>query len=120
MGSTHYRVAELLAGEGIYIALGDEKSLVVAKLGNDTYSIGLGLRLPETWREANEDLIKDPKAMRGFLLERFSSWSDQHRSLIEYSEGGFHAWPQYSFNPAELHWASNPDVTLIGDAAHLT
>lgn len=118
--STHYKVAEVLAGEGIYIALGDEKSLVVAKLGNDTYSIGLGLRLPETWRKENECLISDPKALRRYLLERFSNWSEQHRSLIEHSEGDFHAWPQYSFDPTDLHWRSNPDVTLIGDAAHLT
>ena len=116
----HHAIAASLAGRGIYIALGSEKGIVVAKLGDESYYIGVGLRVPEDWRVRNASLLGNPDALRCELREQFAGWSEKHIDVIKHSEGALHTWPQYSLAPEGLEWESAPGITLIGDAAHLT
>lgn len=103
------------------MALGDDKHLIVVKLGNGSYQMGLGLRTPEGWSSENAALIKDSSALRKFLLhDHFADWSQVHTDLIQHSDGDLHAWPLYSVPAESLPWKTVPGVTLIGDAAHLT
>ena len=110
-----------LAGKGLYMALGDEKQLLVVKLGDGSYQIGVGLRVPESWSSENAALLKDHSALRQSLLrDDFADWPQAHADMIRHSDGDFRAWPLYSMPTKSLSWQTVPGVTLIGDAAHLT
>lgn len=103
------------------MTLGDEKQILVVKLGGGSYQIAVGLRVPESWTSENAALLRDPSALRQSLLrEDFADWPQVHTDIIRHSDGDFHAWPLYSMPTKSLSWQTVPGVTLIGDAAHLT
>ncbi|KAJ6442481.1 putative monooxygenase [Purpureocillium lavendulum] len=103
-GDLIYSSAVSLAGKGMYMALGDERQITVVQLGDGSYQVGIGLRLPESWSSENAALLKDPQALH----------------MIRFSNGGFRDWPLYAMPTEALSWQPSPGVTLIGDAAHLT
>jgi len=113
--------AVLLAGKGLYMALGGEKQFLIVKLGDGSYQIGVGLRFSESWSSENASLLKDPSALRQSLLrDGFADWPQVHTDMIRHSDGDFRAWPLYTMPKKSLSWQTVPGVTLIGDAAHLT
>ncbi|MCJ1403051.1 hypothetical protein MMC11_006273 [Xylographa trunciseda] len=116
----HHATASSLAGDGIYVALGSDKGVVIARLRDTTYQVGAMLRLPEDWRADQAALLDDPKTLQNELCQHFSGWSESMRDIITNVEGAFHTWPQYSLPPEGLQWEHVPGITLIGDAAHLT
>ena len=102
------------------MAFGEGKQIVALKLGDDSYYIGVGLRLPQNWSSENAAVLEDPSALRQLLLnDYFANWPQQHTDLIEHSEGDFYAWPLYAMPTESLSWKTVPGVTLIGDAAHV-
>ena len=116
----HHATAASLASDGVYVALGGDKGLVIARLRSGTYQVGAMLRLPEDWSVEQAALLDDPDALRDELSQHYAGWSEPLRNIIKNIEGTFHTWPQYSLPPAGLQWEHVPGVTLIGDAAHLT
>lgn len=116
-----YPSAVSVAGNGLYLALGEGKQTVVVKLGDGSYQVAVGLRLPEKWTSENASLVADSSALRQWLVsEPFASWSQMHTDMIKHGDGNFRAWPLYSMPAESLSWQTVPGVTLIGDAAHLT
>lgn len=116
-----YLSAASLAGEGMYMALGDDKQLLVVKLGDGSYQVGVGLRLPQGWSSDNASLLKDPLTLRKWLAEGpFADWPKAHTDMIRHSDGDFLNWPLYAMPTEALSWQTVPGVALVGDAAHLT
>lgn len=116
-----HSAAVSLAGQGNYIALGEGKQIVALKLGDGSYHIGVGLRLPENWSSENAALLADPSALRRSLLnDHFANWPQLHTDLIKHSDGDLYAWPLYAMPIESLSWRTVPGVTLIGDAAHVS
>ncbi|KIW99155.1 uncharacterized protein Z519_00818 [Cladophialophora bantiana CBS 173.52] len=114
-----HSIAVSLVGKGNYIAFGGGKQIVSLKLGDGSYYVGVGLRLPEEWSAENAAVLEDPKAIRRLLLnDYFADWPKMHTDLIEHSDGTFYAWPLYAMPTESLPWRTVPGVTLIGDAAH--
>lgn len=102
------------------MAFGEGKQIVALKLGDGSYYIGAGLRLPENWSLENAAVLKDPSALRRSLLnDYFADWPQLHTDLIKHSDGDFYAWPLYAMPTESLSWRTVPGVTLIGDAAHV-
>lgn len=113
--------AVALAGNGLYIALGNGKQTIVVKLSDGSYHASVGFRVPENWRLENDELVKNPTALREWLLrDVMTDNAEQHKRLFESGTGGFHIWPLYTMPAESLSWKSTPGVTLVGDAAHLT
>lgn len=109
-----------LAGQGNYIAFGEGKQILALKLGDGSYHIGVGLRVPENWSVENAAVLEDPSALRRSLVnDYFADWPPLHTDLIERSDGDFYAWPLYAMPTESLSWRMVPGVTLIGDAAHV-
>ena len=120
-GNPFHCAATLLIGKGNYLAVGGGKQLAVQKLGDKSYSIGVGLRIPESWSTDDASLREHPSKLRRLLLdENFADWPQVHTDLIKHSEGEFRVWPLYAMPTKSLSWQTVPGVALIGDAAHLT
>ena len=110
-----------LVGQGNYIAFGGGNQIVALKLGDGSYYIGVGLRLPEDWCSEHAAALRDPPALRQLLLnDYFANWPQLHTDLFEHSDEQFFAWPLYGMPTESLSWRTVPGVTLIGDAAHVT
>lgn len=103
------------------MAVGDGKSIGAQYLGDGAYYITVGLQLPEGWSLRNAALLKNPSALRQFLLkDHFADWPQVHTDLIEHSQGDFRSWPLYAMPTESLSWQTVPGIVLIGDAAHVT
>ena len=100
--------------------MGEGKQIVVVKLGDGSYYLGLGLHLPENWTSEQAALIEDSSALREKLLTDFADWSLSYKELIRHSDRDFYVWPLHAMPTESLSWKTVPGFTLIGDAAHVT
>ena len=112
---------EAMAGVGSMIIMGDGKHMFNSRQGDGHYRIDIGLQGSEEFGSIAVDQ-NDFEAAKKFLLqkENFGSYAPQFRDIIQHSEGPFRPWLMYYMPTDRLNWESVPDVTLIGDAAHVT
>jgi 2-polyprenyl-6-methoxyphenol hydroxylase-like FAD-dependent oxidoreductase len=102
----HPQLAELV-GPGSLWCLGVNQNLTAQRNGDGTIRVAVAL----LWTGAM-DLDK------AALLDLFSDWDPRLTALIEASEGAVTPRTIESM-PVDTHWDARPDVTLLGDAAHL-
>ncbi|OQV07514.1 FAD binding domain-containing protein [Cladophialophora immunda] len=120
-GNPFHPSAASLAGQGNYIAFGEGKQIVALKLGDGSYYVGVGLRLPEGWSSENAGVLENPSALCQLLQnDHFAGWPQLHMDLIKHGDGRFYAWPLYAMPTESLPWRTVYGVTLVGDAAHLS
>lgn len=50
----------------------------------------------------------------------FGEHEEDTKTIIRAIDTPFHPWPLYYIPPEKLNWNPKSDVTLIGDAAHVT
>ena len=110
------RVHELLQGGKIF-ALDDEKSLIVSSKGDGSIVFYTGCKTAESWaRDSGLDFADGALVLAWFKRE-FAGWDGIWEELFA---NGLHfvPRPQYCMPPTQT-WATQPAVTLLGDAAHL-
>ncbi|WP_037619642.1 FAD-dependent oxidoreductase [Streptomyces aureus] len=108
-----------MVGRGTYWVLGDGISLAAQRNGDGRVRIGLGLyNTPEDWFATSRIPLDDPAAARARLIELLPGWDARFHALIAACDDM--VVPRaITTLPVGLNWPSAPDVTLIGDAAHL-
>jgi 2-polyprenyl-6-methoxyphenol hydroxylase-like FAD-dependent oxidoreductase len=107
---------ELLT-DGKIFALGDEQSLILSAKGDGSLSFYTGCKVPESWLpESNIDFNNKQQVFDWFKTQ-FASWDNIWRELFASDEMWFVPRPQYHF-PLDQSWATLPNLTMIGDAAH--
>ena len=107
--------ADALVGGGKMFAVGDKRVLIAQRNGHGHIRAYAGLPLAEdiAWEWTTEA----PDLVRAALLHAFAGWAPGLTHLIE--SGDFIAVrPLYAL-PIGFTWQSKPDITLLGDAAHL-
>lgn len=110
------RLHALLQGGKIF-ALGDEKSLIVSAKGDGSLSFYAGFKAPETWsRDSGLDFTQAAQVLAWFKQD-FAGWASIWEELFAHS-AYFMPRPQYCLPPTQT-WAAQPNITLLGDAAHL-
>ncbi|MER5641033.1 FAD-dependent monooxygenase [Kitasatospora sp. NPDC002227] len=115
---THPELAAMV-GRGNYWVLGDGQSLAAQRNGDGRVRVYLGFyRTPEDWFATAGIPFDDPAAARRRLTELYAGWHERSVALIEASTGPVVPRALATL-PAGLTWPSAPDVTLLGDAAHL-
>ncbi|EEU40070.1 uncharacterized protein NECHADRAFT_90693 [Fusarium vanettenii 77-13-4] len=126
-GNSFYRQVEARVGHGSMLAFGLRKHLAVQQMSDGSYRIYLGLTVDENAfavGNPNVDLVADNGTLaRQFFLSQpgyFADWDSELKGIIANSEGGFRYWPLYHMAPDSLNWEHAPQVTLIGDAAHVS
>ncbi|MEU1200000.1 FAD-dependent monooxygenase [Streptomyces sp. NPDC005813] len=115
---THPDLAAMV-GRGNYWALGNGQSLSAQRNGDGRVRIYLSFyNAAEDWFATSGIPFGDPAAARARLIELFTGWDSRFVALIEACDDT--VLPRsISTLPVGLTWPSRPDVTLLGDAAHL-
>lgn len=109
-----------MVGNGNYLALSKGRQFFLHYLGDGSYHLAVGMKLPENWNPDPTGL-HDPSALWQSLLQyEFAEWSPEITELTKSATHGFRSWPLYSISRTSVPWEHVPGVTLLGDAAHLT
>ncbi|MET8258484.1 FAD-dependent monooxygenase [Micromonospora sp. NPDC005205] len=105
----HSDLAELV-GPGNLWCIGVNQILAAQRLGDGSLQVGISLRA--------EDQPLDTYRSKQTLLDIFAGWAPRLTALIKAADGP--PTPRrIEAMPADTRWTSRPDVTLVGDAAHL-
>ncbi|MFE6610089.1 FAD-dependent oxidoreductase [Amycolatopsis sp. NPDC057786] len=115
---THPDLAAMV-GRGTYWALGDGKSLAAQRNGDGTVRVGLTFYgTGEDWFATAGMPLDDPAAARAWLIGELDGWDARFTALIAACDDAV-VPRSIAALPVGLTWRSAPDVTLVGDAAHL-
>ncbi|WP_329252272.1 FAD-dependent oxidoreductase [Streptomyces canus] len=115
---THPDLAAMV-GRGNYWVLGNGISLGAQRNGDGRVRIGLSFyNTAEDWFTTSGIPFDDPAAARARLIELLPGWDSRVTALIAACDDTV-VPRSISTLPIGLTWPSKPDVTLIGDAAHL-
>ncbi|WP_406463404.1 FAD-dependent monooxygenase [Streptomyces sp. NBC_00111] len=115
---THPDLAAMV-GRGNYWVLGDGKSLAAQRNGDGRVRIGLSFyHTAEDWFDTSGIPFDDPAAARARLIELLPGWDPRFTALIAACDDMV-VPRSITTLPVGLTWPSKPDVTLVGDAAHL-
>ncbi|WP_329056126.1 FAD-dependent monooxygenase [Amycolatopsis sp. NBC_01488] len=115
---THPDLAAMV-GRGNYWVLGDGISLAAQRNGDGRVRIGVSFyHTGEDWFATSGIPFDDPAAARARLIELLAGWDARFTALIAACDDAV-VPRSITTLPAGLTWPSQPDVTLVGDAAHL-
>ena len=108
-----------MVGRGNYWVLGNGISLGAQRNGDGRVRIGLSFyNTAEDWFTTSGIPFDDPAAARARLIDLLPGWDSRVTALIAACDDTV-VPRSISALPIGLTWPSRPDVTLIGDAAHL-
>ena len=111
------KVHKLLNGGKIF-AMGDEKSLIVSSKGDGSLVFYTGCKKGEQWHlESGIDFTDKAQVLAWFKTE-YEGWDSIWLELFENVSAPFAIRPQYCM-PVDQTWAALPNITMLGDAAHL-
>lgn len=115
---THPDLAAMI-GRGNYWVLGNGLSLAAQRNGDGRVRIGLSFyHTDEDWFATSGIPFDDPAAARARLIDLLAGWDPRFTALIAACDDTVVPRPITAL-PVGLTWPSRPDVTLLGDAAHL-
>jgi 2-polyprenyl-6-methoxyphenol hydroxylase-like FAD-dependent oxidoreductase len=111
------KMHQLLSGGKIF-AMGDNRSLIVSAKGDGSLVFYPCFKADENWvKESGIDFTDKAQVLAWFKAE-FSNWGDAWLELFENANGAFMPRPLYAM-PLNQTWDAQPNLTIIGDAAHL-
>jgi len=114
---THPELAAAI-GRGNYWAIGETQSLSAQRNGDGRVRVYLSFHTAEDWLATSGIPFDDPASTRAALVGLFSEWAPQFTTMIEACDDV--VVPRaITALPIGLTWVAAPDVTLLGDAAHL-
>ncbi|MEV4314947.1 FAD-dependent monooxygenase [Actinocrispum sp. NPDC049592] len=115
---THPDLAAMV-GRGNYWVLGDGVSFAAQRNGDGRVRIGVSFyNTGEDWFATSGIPFDDPAAARARLIELLPGWDSRFTTLIAACDDTV-VPRSITTLPVGLTWQSKPDVTLVGDAAHL-
>jgi len=107
----------LLNGGKIF-AFGDEQSLIVSAKGDGSLAFYTGCKTSEDWVHTSGINFNDKAQVTTWFKTTFAGWHEAWVEMFENAEPVFIPRPQYCI-PLDQHWQTQPNITLLGDAAHL-
>ncbi len=115
---THPDLAAMV-GRGNYWVLGNGQSLSAQRNSDGRVRIYLSFyNSAEDWFATSGIPFGDPAAAQVRLIDLFTGWDSRFTALIAACDDT--VLPRsITTLPVGLNWPSTPDVTLLGDAAHL-
>ncbi|GAB4053826.1 FAD-dependent oxidoreductase [Spirosoma litoris] len=110
-------VHKLLNGGKIF-AISDEKTLIVSSKGDGSLVFYTGSKTDENWARTSGINFNDNAQVLAWFQREFAGWDSSWFELFEKADAPFIPRPQYCM-PLDQHWNTLPNLTMLGDAAHL-
>ena len=110
------QVSQLLQG-GKLFALGQEKTLVVSAKGDGSLNFYVGFKAPENWPQTSGLDFQNAAQLQAWFQREFAGWASLWEELFA-TPAAYVPRPQYCM-PLNQTWSAQPNLTLLGDAAHL-
>ncbi|HSZ71402.1 MAG TPA: NAD(P)/FAD-dependent oxidoreductase [Cytophagaceae bacterium] len=111
------RIDALLNG-GKIMAFGNKKNLLLGKKGNGDLGFYASLKTDESWASNNGLDYSDAIQVLAWFKTTYSEWGSIWYELFENAATPFIPRPIYCM-PLDQTWKTLPDVTMLGDAAHV-
>jgi 2-polyprenyl-6-methoxyphenol hydroxylase-like FAD-dependent oxidoreductase len=105
-------------GIGKIIALGNGTSLFISAKGDGSLDFYTGHKTEENWAETSGINFSERADVLKWFQAEFLGWSPLWDALIQNADLPFLPRPQY-FMPPDQSWETLPNLTLLGDAAHV-
>jgi 2-polyprenyl-6-methoxyphenol hydroxylase-like FAD-dependent oxidoreductase len=110
-------IHKILKGGKIF-AFGNEQSIIVSSKGDGSMSFYTGCKTDEFWfRNCGID-FKNKEQVLNWFKKDFAEWNIIWQELFSNDKTTFIPRPQY-YMPLDQTWEAKPNITIIGDAAHL-
>ncbi|PSL24875.1 FAD-dependent oxidoreductase [Chitinophaga ginsengisoli] len=107
-----------LLQNGKIFAMGDDKSIIISSKGDGSLVFYTGCKTDEYWsRDCGID-FSDKAQVFAWFKTAFAGWAPVWDELFENASSHFVTRPQYCM-PLDQTWEALPDLTMLGDAAHL-
>jgi 2-polyprenyl-6-methoxyphenol hydroxylase-like FAD-dependent oxidoreductase len=108
---------ELVRGGKIF-ALDEAKTLIIGAKGDGSLSFYTGCKTTESWVRASGIDFTKAAQVRAWFRQEFAGWDDIWTELFADETMQCVPRPQYCV-PIDQDWEAQPNITLLGDAAHL-
>ncbi|WP_232516214.1 FAD-dependent oxidoreductase [Chitinophaga caeni] len=106
-----------LTAGGKVFALSNGQSLILSAKGDGSLSFYTGCKTPEDWASSGKVDFNSRASVFNWFKASFDTWSESWWELFQSDESYFVPRPMYHY-PLDQSWASLPNLTMIGDAAH--
>ncbi len=110
-------IAKLLNGGKVFV-MDDEKTLILSAKGDGSLVFYTGCNAEEYWFRDSGINFDDKAQVAAWFKEQFATWNPLWTTLFTRAASHFIPRPQYCM-PLDQTWEASPDLTLLGDAAHL-
>ncbi|TCN57437.1 FAD-dependent monooxygenase [Flavobacterium circumlabens] len=110
-------IHSLLKG-GKIMAFGDTKNILMGQKADDALGFYASFKTDENWAAKSGLDYADPTQILDWFKEEYPEWSSIWYELFENVSVPFIPRPIYCI-PLDQTWQSLPNVTIIGDAAHV-
>ncbi|KAH8824776.1 monooxygenase [Flagelloscypha sp. PMI_526] len=106
---------------GTAMVLGDNKAIMPQRNANDVIRTYVAFRQPLHWLDevGLKQLVEEGKYAEAseVMLQQFPDWSSDVTNFLKARCTSMTVRPLYSLQ--KPHWSTHPNITLIGDAAHV-
>jgi 2-polyprenyl-6-methoxyphenol hydroxylase-like FAD-dependent oxidoreductase len=116
-GNAAPRISTLLAG-GKIMAFGNNRNILMGQKANGEIGYYFSFRANENWAIDSGLNFSDKSEMLEWFKKEYPEWSSDWRELFENAAVPFVPRPIYCM-PLDQTWQSLPNLTLLGDAAHV-
>ena len=106
-----------LLGESALIALGGERTIGMGTKPDGSVLVYAGLKTHDGIARQELEKATSPDQRVAWFKANFKGWSELWNPLFR--EAVSMVWRPLFVCPANQHWEPKPNVTLIGDAAHV-
>ncbi|MCI3242710.1 FAD-dependent oxidoreductase [Streptomyces spinosisporus] len=106
-------------GPGSLMALGNDINLGAQRSGDGTIRVSVTVRTDADWIGRQRFHDEDWAGIVTLLHDMFAGWDPELTAMIDACDPGSLVARNIEALPVGTRWSSRPDVTLLGDAAHL-
>ena len=115
--NTTPKIHALLKGGKIF-AFGGSKSLIVSSKGDGSLAFYASYKTAENWISTNGIDFADKAQVFNWFKKDFPEWTELWHELFDNDKSYFYARQIHSM-PLDQTWEALPNLTMLGDAAHL-
>lgn len=113
----HCAELQQMVNKGTLFAVGTGKSIIVQEKGNGNLEFYCSARYPEDWIQASGIDFSTKQAIAHYLEDFYTGWNPVFYRLFAAAKR-LVPRPVYA-TPVTQSWETQPNMTVIGDAAHV-